>query len=194
MKTTVFSFYVIASLLLGIVTGGYAQPTNLFRQQFLEYKAKADKGDAASQNIVGVCYANGRGVAKDEKEAVNWIRKASEQNHPEALFNLGVAYENGQGVNVDIYEAKKWYRKAAELNHAGAQNNLGIFHATGQAVKMDPVEAYAWYTLASKTNEEAAKNRDTLAKAMSQQQIADARKRTEELRVMIGAKINGAGR
>ena len=61
----------------------------------------------------------GQGVAKDEVEAVKWYRKAAEQNHAAAQYNLGVCYANGQGVAKDEVEAVKWYRKAAEQNHAG---------------------------------------------------------------------------
>ena len=32
------------------------------------------------RHYLGDCYANGRGVAKDEVEAAKWFRKAAEQN------------------------------------------------------------------------------------------------------------------
>ena len=80
---------------------------------------------------LGVCYADGRGVAKDEVEAVKWYRKAAEQNDAEAQFNLGVCYANGQGVAKNEAEAVKWYRKAAEQNHAEAQYNLGVCYDNG---------------------------------------------------------------
>ncbi len=37
----------------------------------------------------GACYANGQGVAKDEKKAVEYYQLAAAQNHAEAQFNLG---------------------------------------------------------------------------------------------------------
>ena len=42
--------------------------------------------------MLGLIYAMGRGVAKDQVEAVKWYRKAAEQNHAEAQYNLGVCY------------------------------------------------------------------------------------------------------
>ena len=48
--------------------------------------------DAETQFLLGVAYANGVGVAKDEAEAVKWYRKAAEQNHAQAQYNLGVCY------------------------------------------------------------------------------------------------------
>ena len=62
---------------------------------------------------LGVMYENGRGVEKDEAEAVKWYRKAAEQESAVAQFYLGVMYANGRGVAKDEEEAVKWYRKAA---------------------------------------------------------------------------------
>ena len=68
----------------------------------------------------------GKGVAKDQAEAVKWFRKAAEQNYAQAQYNLGVCYTHGEGVAKDPVEAVKWYRKAAEQNLAKAQYNLGF--------------------------------------------------------------------
>ena len=45
-----------------------------------------------AQYNLGVCYAKGQGVAKDEVEAVKWYRKAAEQNYAEAQYDLGYCY------------------------------------------------------------------------------------------------------
>ena len=76
-------------------------------------KELAEKGDAEAQFNLGVVYANGQGVERDEKEAVNWYSKAAEQDHPPAQLFLGLMYANGQGVERDEKEAVKWYSKAA---------------------------------------------------------------------------------
>jgi TPR repeat protein len=82
------------------------------------YRKAAEQNDAEAQCSLGICYANGRGVAKDEVEAVKWYRKAAEQNDAEAQCSLGICYANGQGVAQDEVEAVKWWRKAAQQNHA----------------------------------------------------------------------------
>ena len=53
-------------------------------------------------------------------EAVNWLRKAAEQGHAQAQFNLGVCYALGNGVPQSYTEAVKWFRKAAEQGQAEA--------------------------------------------------------------------------
>jgi TPR repeat protein len=59
-------------------------------------------------------YAKGLGVGQDDAEAVIWFRKAAEQGHAQAQYNLGWMYANGQGVAQDHAEPAIWYRKAAE--------------------------------------------------------------------------------
>jgi hypothetical protein len=55
-------------------------------------------------------------VAKDYVEAVKWYRKAAEQGHAEAQYNLGCGYANGQGVGKDIVEAYAWFSMAAKAD------------------------------------------------------------------------------
>jgi len=64
-------------------------------------------------------YANGRGIGKDEAEAVQWYaRRLSKECL--AQTNLGVMYANGRGIGKDEAEAVRWYRKAAEQGYATA--------------------------------------------------------------------------
>ena len=74
--------------------------------------------------MLGVMYADGRGVAKEDVEAVKWYRKAAEQDYESAQFNLGVAYETGRGVAKDEEKAVEWYRKAAEQGDVDAKAAL----------------------------------------------------------------------
>jgi TPR repeat protein len=69
-------------------------------------------------------YAQGRGVAKDEKEAVKWYRKAAEQGLASAQLNLGFMYAQGHGVTKDERVAAEWYRKAAEQGNQEAKYRL----------------------------------------------------------------------
>ena len=156
--------------------------------KFLEYKAKAEQGDAEAQFNLGFCYDDGRGVAKNAREAVKWYRKAAEQNYAPAQSNLGYCYDNGRGVEQDAEEATNWYRKAAEQGHPEAQSNLGYCYANGQGVEKDIAEAYAWFSIAAKADPDAAESRDLLRKGLTPQQFTDAQKRTKQLRLQIAAR------
>jgi TPR repeat protein len=113
------------------------------------YLKAAAQGDRSAQFNLGVLYANGQGVTKDEKEAVKWYRKAADQGSTLAQCYLGLCYEFGAGVSKDEIEAVKWYRKAADQGHAEAQCCLGLCYANGQGVTKDEKEAVKWYQKAA---------------------------------------------
>ena len=60
-----------------------------------------------AQNKLGVMCAQGRGVKKDEVEAVKWFRLAAAQNNAMAQYNLCDMYEPGHGGKKDEVEAER---------------------------------------------------------------------------------------
>jgi TPR repeat protein len=111
-----------------------------------------------AQFNLGDCYHKGRGVAKDEAEAVEWYRKAAEQGHCVAQNNLGVCYHGGTGVDKDEAEAVEWYRKAAEQGHSNGQYNLGDCYENGTGVDKDEAKAVEWYRKAAEQGDSGAQN------------------------------------
>jgi TPR repeat protein len=111
---------------------------------FPEVRKLAEAGNAVSQYNLGVAYAHGKKVNKDEAEAAKWYRKAADQGHAEAQFWLGSAYASGNGVTKDQSEAVKWYRKAADQGNANAQFWLGLAYSNGDGLKKDEKEAINW--------------------------------------------------
>ena len=61
-------------------------------------------------------------------------------------------------------------------------------YAKGQGVAKDYAEAYAWVNLAAAKDFKHAETRDLIEKQMSPQQVADAQKRTKELKKLIAEK------
>ena len=152
-----------------------------------EIRRLAEKGDARAQLELGLMYANGEGVLKDDAEAVRWYRLAAEQGHAGAQNNLGLMYANGEGVAQDLAEAVKWYRLAAEQGDAWGQYALGFMYDYGEGLPDDYVLAYAWYNLAAaQGNEVARKNKDNLRTRMTPDQIA----RAQELSATLFDRIN----
>ena len=85
------------------------------------FRRAAEQGYAPGQAALGFMYARGRGVVRDDAEAVRWHRRAAEQDNARAQNNLGVSYRNGLGVVQDYGEAVRWFRRAAEQGHAGGR-------------------------------------------------------------------------
>lgn len=92
-------------------------------------KALAEKGDAAAQFRYAEILRDGRGVAKNMREAVAWTRKAADAGLAAAQCQMGLFYLNGLGVDLDETKAVEWLNKAAAQHHAQAQYNLGIYYA-----------------------------------------------------------------
>jgi len=53
---------------------------------------------------------------RNKSASLKWYRKAAEQGHAAAQFNLGEMYENGWGVDKNYSTEVEWYRKAVERN------------------------------------------------------------------------------
>jgi TPR repeat protein len=49
-------------------------------------------------------YYTGQGVPQDDAEAARWYRKAADQGHAGAQFNLGAMYADGQSVSQDYVQ------------------------------------------------------------------------------------------
>jgi TPR repeat protein len=113
------------------------------------FRKAAEQGYARGENGMGICYANGLSVNKDEVEALKWYRKAAEQGYVRAQLWLGLCYETGKGVSKDDVEAFRWYRKAAEQGDPQSQNLLGACYTSGRGVNKDEIEAFKWYRKAA---------------------------------------------
>ena len=92
---------------LGVPTQAQDNPS---AQELAGLRDRAEAGDVDTQLSLGLIYQWGRGVPKDDAEAVRWYRLAAEQGHAEAQAMLGYAYANGMGVLEDLAEAASWYR------------------------------------------------------------------------------------
>jgi TPR repeat protein len=158
-------------------------------KEFNNLKEKAGKDDHQAKYKLGVCYANGEGVAKDMTQAVVWYSEAALNGVALAQYNLGICYAKGEGVPRDLAQAARWYREAALRGITYAQHNLANLHYRGEGVPKDEVEAYAYWNLAGVTDEDARKNLETLENKMSRDEIASGQKRTKELQKEIEAKL-----
>lgn len=63
------------------------------REEIEQWMREAEAGDAEAQYQLGICYANGYGVTIDQITAVEYFFDASEQDHPQALYQLGNVME-----------------------------------------------------------------------------------------------------
>ena len=77
---------------------------------------------------------------------------------------------------------------AAEQGDAAGQYNLGLMYRIGRGVPKDYVAAYAWYRLSAYSGmKEGSRSRETIAKEMTLEQIAEAQELSKELLKKIEA-------
>jgi TPR repeat protein len=112
-----------------------------------EVRSKAERGNAEAQYQLGrFCYSSVNG---GEAEAAIWYRKAADQGHAHAQFEIGECYADGTGVAKDEVEAVKWFRKAADQGGVWAQYKLGKCYENGTGISTDAIEAVKWYRKAA---------------------------------------------
>ena len=61
----------------------------------------ANQGHAKAQNVIGLMYDTGHGVAQNVKLALKWYRLSADQGYAIAQSNLGYMYANGLCVSKD---------------------------------------------------------------------------------------------
>ncbi len=112
-------------------------------------RSLAEQGDVEAQVLLGRMFAWGRGVPRNQDEAVKWFRKAAEQGHGLAQSILGLRYAYGRGVPQDDSQAIEWFRRGTKRGNAVAQHNLGVMYENGKGIAKDDKQAAYWYRLAA---------------------------------------------
>ena len=91
---------------------GQAGSKDLSKAFDLYHKAAAAGTQADAEYAIGRMLLRGRGVPRDAKESVTWLKKAAQHNNPAGQYMLAAAYEAGWGVKINEGEAYYWYRRA----------------------------------------------------------------------------------
>lgn len=123
------------------------------------FKKAGELGYAKAQHLLAFCYNYGLGTKKDKTLALEWFKKAAEQEYPQSVCYLADFYENGiGGVERDTDEAVRLWKKAAELGDKEAPFILGNLYYEGFYVTQDKKEAIKWYRMAAqRLNQNAIK-------------------------------------
>lgn len=70
----------------------------------------AQAGNAEAEELIGVMYAAGLGVARDDMRAFEWYLRAAMKGHAGAQSGVGWYYEVGRGIVApDLVRAYMWY-------------------------------------------------------------------------------------
>ena len=87
---------------------------NQFGDAMKELLPAARSGNAEAEELIGVMYAMGLGVPRDDERAFEWYLRASMKGHPGAQSGVGFYYEIGRGMPApDLTRAYMWYALSA---------------------------------------------------------------------------------
>jgi TPR repeat protein len=117
------SYIVRATLLAGSIAPGFLTATTHaddfgsaarayaqhdFGVAFPAFAALAKKGHSEAQNYLGLLYAKGQGVTRDDSIAAYWFREAARAGHEQAQRNLNAMLANGRAraIDADVPECR----------------------------------------------------------------------------------------
>jgi TPR repeat protein len=131
-----------------LVSAGLSLPMST-----VELMKKAVAGDARSQGILALMFANcDGGLASNPSEALRWARTSADQGSAIGQYSLARLYDGGCGVAVDTNKAtelfgkcSKGLKKMAEKGDAEAQCDFGWLCEQGKGVRTNREEAVKWY-------------------------------------------------
>ena len=147
---------------------------------FESIKNAASNGNPQAQFELGNMYRNAIGVPRDYEQALIWLNKAAEQNHPDALFILGNIHEQGvNGAEKNLKKAAEYYRRAAENGNLTSMLRLASMYEKGDVISQDLHEAAILRYKRAKIDGDAYWLRD-MAKKGDAESLAMLRKLADE--------------
>ena len=82
-------------------------------QELARLRERAGQDDPKALYRPAMLHVDGDGVPEDNDLTAALLRRAAEQGHAEAQYNLGVCCHHGYGVAADEVEAFRWYMASA---------------------------------------------------------------------------------
>ncbi|MAC60797.1 MAG: hypothetical protein CMN37_02780 [SAR116 cluster bacterium] len=115
LKKTIKYFFIVFCFIPSIVFGEIENARDLmeegkFQEAMQELLPAARSGNAEAEELIGIMYAMGLGVERDDIRAFEWYLRSSLKGHPGAQSGIGWYYEIGRGLPApDLIRAYTWY-------------------------------------------------------------------------------------
>lgn len=141
---------MLCSLDASVAIAGPQQDTELAEKEFTNgdlisamalWRKAGQQGYAPAQARMGDMLDD----AEDDKEAVEWYRKAVEQGSAAGEYGLGVMYLKGEGVGKDEEKARSFILRSANKNYVPAMRLMVEFYKAGATgLPLDLEQAGKW--------------------------------------------------
>jgi TPR repeat protein len=91
-----------------------AMEANQFNEAMQLLRPAANAGNADAEELIGILYAMGLGVDRDDRRAFEWYLRSAMKGHAGAQSGIGWYYEVGRGLpEIDLVRAYMWYTLSA---------------------------------------------------------------------------------
>jgi TPR repeat protein len=120
---------------------GVDGPKDHSRAAFYYLKA-AELGHILAMNAIGVAYADGDGIPRNDRLAMKWFEKSAKLDNSEAMYNLALGYHFS-----DVSDAKKalpWVLQAVDAEYRPAYMLIGWMTTTGTGTRANRVASIRW--------------------------------------------------
>jgi TPR repeat protein/predicted Ser/Thr protein kinase len=109
------------------------------------FQQGAAGGDSDAMVSLADCLLHGKGIAKNEAQAIELLRTAAALNHPNAMNTLGDLLKKGIPGLLDpnLGEAFRLFARARDMGFLDAQANLGVMYVNGLGVPVDRNQAFS---------------------------------------------------
>ena len=139
------------------------------------FRRAAGQGDANGSYNLGMVYARGLGVPRDDMRAFAFFRAAAEKGHPAAINSLGWFFREGRVFGKDLELAARWFEKSASYGNPYGQFNWGLALQRGEGVAVDQIRAAEQFRRAAEGGCIEAMNAYGVALARGEGVAADER-------------------
>jgi TPR repeat protein len=106
------------------------------------YQLASKQGNARAMNNLGMKYAWGLGVEKDEYKAFQLVMESAHRDNPVAMKNLGDFYLDGVGCQRNTTKAMEWFQKAKENGEDVESGIINMLQLLKQADSKDSLSEY----------------------------------------------------
>ena len=151
-----FAFLLLAALALPAQQSGSPTPFRvqygaqlfvLTQDEFKQVLSEAQSGDRDAQYWLALIYDQGKLVAKNREQFIDWLTKSAEQGYAPAQQLLQAT--NSTSTDRDTVKAQMWLLRGAEQGNADSQFWLGGAYEQNWFGTTDLREAAKWYRKAA---------------------------------------------
>ena len=151
-----------------LISGSAGQPSldkdkrvTALRKARLAYDDAAKRGYVSALNNLAVLYENSEGAEFSQEQAAELFKKAAQQGHALAMYNLAMHYRDGTyPIKRDLAQAAEWFALSAESGLVSAMVEYGRMLAAGQGLRnnaANPRRAVEWFQRAANSGSTRAK-------------------------------------